>query len=96
MDYLKITNCNLGCMYAEGMLSKCRCACGGFTHGILAIKKAPVAAECSPAVAIRCKSGKEDGECRCACKGVNHAIYRHIENFEDIKITHYSPVAAGV
>lgn len=73
-------------MYAEGELSKCRCACRGFTHGILALKKQHIAAECTPSVAVRCKSGQEDGACKCACKGVNHAIYRHIENFSDIKI----------
>lgn len=85
-NYLKITNCSLGCMYAEGSLDTCKCSCGGFTHGILAAKQVHVAAKCSPAAEVRCKSGLEGGECRCACKGVNHAIYQHIQDFDSVRI----------
>lgn len=87
MEAIKITNCSLGCMYAEGLLSKCQCTCGGATHGILAAKKAPMFAKCSPAVEVRCKSGQEGGHCECACGGMNHGLYSHIEHFDEVKIT---------
>ena len=87
MDYLKVSNCCLGCMYGEGPLSKCLCKCGGYTHGVLALKKAPVAAKCTPSVEVRCKSGQEDGECHCACGGVNHGLYQTIPDFENVRIT---------
>lgn len=74
----------MGCLYATGPLSKCKCPCGGQTHGLLAA--IPVAAKCTPSVEKRCKAGNESGACKCACKGVNHGLYREIEDFSKVRI----------
>lgn len=88
---MKVTNCSMGCLYATGPLSKCLCACGGETHGLMVAGHDVVGAKCSPAVEARCKGGLEDGACRCACKGLNHALYRHAPEFATIKITGLEP-----
>jgi hypothetical protein len=75
----------MGCLYAEGPISKCLCPCGGNMHGMLTGKTVEKA-ECSPAVRIRCMNGHEGGICRCACRGTNHGLYRTIEGFEDVII----------
>lgn len=75
----------MGCLYAEGPLSKCFCKCGSTLHGLM-VGKSPARAYCGPSVAVRCQSGNENGSCRCACKGVNHGLYRTIENFAAIPI----------
>lgn len=82
---MKITNCSIGCMFAEGAIAECQCQCAGVTHGLLANR--PVSAKCTPAAEMRCKSGEEKGECKCACEGINHALYRNIAEFEHIHIT---------
>lgn len=82
---MKITNCSLGCMYAEGPLSKCQCACGGSMHALMVNR--PVAAQCSRNMGNRCKEGREEGECTCACGGANHGLYHTIEDFGSVRIT---------
>lgn len=84
---MKVTNCSMGCMYATGPLSKCHCSCQGSMHGLMV--KNTAAAKCSPAVEVRCKSGREDGPCSCACGGVNHGLYNTIVDFGAIKINGY-------
>lgn len=83
---MRVTNCSMGCMYATGPIGKCLCPCDGKSHGMMATNLS-VSAKCSPAVAVRCKSGNEDGECKCACKGVNHGLYQVIKDFDSIKIS---------
>lgn len=80
------TNCSMGCMYAE--TDACQCKCNRAMHGILAENRY-IPAKCSPAAEKRCKEGNESGGCECACEGMNHGIYKHIENFDQIKITTY-------
>lgn len=75
----------MGCLYGEGPVSKCQCKCNGYTHGLMTPQGAE-RAYCTPAVATRCQNGHEE-ECQCACGGLNHGLYRHIEHFEDIRIT---------
>lgn len=75
----------MGCMYAEGSIEKCQCACKGSMHALMVPHLK--AAKCSPAAEARCKAGQEDGECQCGCKGVNHGLYRGIENFETVRIS---------
>lgn len=82
------TQCSMGCAYAE--TKACQCSCKGVTHGAFVEKPKLVAIKCSPAAEKRCKEGNETGECACACGGINHGVYKHISNFEDIKITHYA------
>lgn len=78
----------MGCLYGTQPVEKCKCKCGGSVmHGLLVQRE--VKLECSPAVAVRCKSGLEGGECRCACKSQNHGLYHNIEGFENVKITGY-------
>jgi hypothetical protein len=79
----------MGCMYAEGSLDKCQCACGGVTHGLMVHKEVRVA--CSPAAASRCQNGEEGKECHCACGGANHGLYKFIPSFESIIINTYEP-----
>lgn len=88
-DCMTISNCSMGCLYAEGGLDKCICKCGKATHGLLALKQTPVFIECSPAVEKRCKAGLEGGECRCACQGTQHGLYASVENFESIPVHTY-------
>lgn len=85
---MKVTNCSLGCMYAEGLLEKCLCSCKGSMHGLM-VKKA-VKAECSRNMGNRCKDGAEGGECHCACGGANHGLYKTIPDFGSVKIIGYS------
>ena len=87
---MKITNCSMGCMYAEGALDKCQCVCGGVTHGLMT-EKVTTHAECSPAAATRCKNGEEGTECHCACAGANHGLYHSITSFDSIIIKAYEP-----
>lgn len=88
---MKITiqgsQCSMGCMYAETDI--CKCKCNRATHGILAVDRY-IPIKCSPAAEKRCKEGNgKEEDCVCSCGGVNHGIYKHIENFEVIKITSY-------
>ena len=85
---MKVTNCSMGCMYAEGGLDKCQCVCGGVTHGLMAPHSTPRVA-CTPSAALKCQSGEEGGDCKCACQGANHGLYRTIENFDIIPIVGY-------
>lgn len=82
------TKCSLACMMAE--TDACVCKCGRASHGILVEKPVLVAAKCSPAAEKRCKEGNESGACKCACDGANHGVYKHIENFGEVKITMYA------
>lgn len=84
---MKITNCSMGCMYAEGPIDKCLCACGGAHHALMVNR--PVAVKCSPAVEKRCKAGNEDGACTCKCGGINHGLYKEIADFGAITINEY-------
>jgi hypothetical protein len=79
----------MGCMYAEGPLDKCLCACGGVTHGLMTENVAP-RVSCSPAAASRCQNGEEGRECHCACAGANHSLYKNIPQFDEIRITGYT------
>ena len=47
---------------------------------------------CTPSVAVRCKNGSEN-ECKCACSGKNHGLYRTIDDYSNIKINYFDPVA---
>jgi len=84
---LNIKNCAMGCLYATGPIGKCQCPCKGATHGLMAEQPTPIHAHCTPSVAVRCKTGNENGECKCACGGVNHGLYREIEDFSLVKVT---------
>lgn len=84
---MKISNCSMGCLYATGPLDKCLCACKGSTHGLMAEQPVHIHAECTPSVAVRCKTGNESGACKCACGGLNHGLYHEIEDFGMVKIS---------
>lgn len=79
----------MGCAHAESPIGTCLCACDGAKHGHFSNKPPELAVKCSPAAEKRCKEGNEDGECHCACGGINHGLYKHIANFDSIKINHY-------
>lgn len=76
----------MGCLMAEGPLSKCLCPCEGAKHGLLVDKTPIMVLKCSPAVEKRCKAGNESGRCKCACEGQNHGLYQGVD-FTSVKIT---------
>ena len=89
MDNLKISNCSIACIYAEGGLDKCQCKCKGAMHGLMS-QTLIVAAFCSKGHEKQCKSGAEGIECVCACGGLNHGLYHGIEGFENVRIIGYT------
>lgn len=95
METIKITGCSIACLYAEGGLDKCQCACGGKTHGLMAEQPLIVAAFCSRGQEKKCKDGTEGGECACACGGMNHGLYHGIVGFENVRITGYTNYDEG-
>lgn len=90
MDNLKISNCSIACIYAEGGLDKCQCKCKSSMHGLMAEKPLIVAALCTPGHEKQCKSGAEGVECVCQCLAMNHGLYHGIEGFENVRIIGYT------
>lgn len=86
-DSINVTNCSMGCLYAEGPIDKCLCKCRGELHSLMVPKLQR--ATCTPAARVRCQDGTEAGECVCACRGVNHALFRTIDDYSSIKINHF-------